>query len=172
MTYSLYGVCSTCLLLRLAFTLQNQILSSLSSGAVCVVPSPYFSWQRGMPWRFFACPKNKETKDREHKTHFPHFLWVITQIKLEKLGFFLWNAGRNGVKTEQRDCEKWLIVAISSVWFAKLCVWLLNSQKSVHSTCVCVYANVREKKNSAHRVRRNICMFIYCQGSFFTYTHV
>lgn len=68
-----------------------------------------------------ACPKTKRWQTESTKTYFTHFLWVITQIKLEKLRFssfffFHWNAGINGVKMEKRDCEKWLIVAISSAF--------------------------------------------------------
>lgn len=36
----------------------------------------------------FCLSENKVSEDREHKTHFPHFLWAITQIKLGELGFF------------------------------------------------------------------------------------
>lgn len=45
----------------------------LSLGAVCVVPSPHFSWERGMPWRFFACPKTKRWKTESTKPIFPIF---------------------------------------------------------------------------------------------------
>lgn len=91
---------------------------------VCVAPSPHFSWQKGMPWRFFPPPpaclsKNKEMADREHENLFyPFSLGNYTDKawKIEVLSFFHWNAGINGVKMEKRDCEKWLIVAISSAF--------------------------------------------------------
>lgn len=38
--------------------------------------------------KIFCLSKNKGKEDREHKTHFPHFLCAITQIKLGELDFF------------------------------------------------------------------------------------
>lgn len=150
---------------RILYT-QVDPLSILLWGCACCSLTVLWLTKRDA-LKIFCLSKNKGTKDREHKTYFTHFLWAITQIKLGKLFFFsLWNAGRNCVKTEQRDCEKWLIVAISlHVWFARLCARVLNSQISVaYSVSVCAQMQGHFRMSSF--VEYNVCL---CMSSTYRF---
>ena len=115
---------------------------------------------------FLPVQKQRDERQRAQNLFYPFSLGNYTDKAWKIVFFSLWNAGRNCVKTEQRDCEKWLIVAISlHVWFARLCARVLNSQISVaYSVSVCAQMQGHFRMSSF--VEYNVCL---CMSSTYRF---